>query len=47
MTEWPLEGDLVVPLEAAPPALTKGMGENWRRRKAYEQAQQEAAAEDG
>jgi hypothetical protein len=36
LTEWPVDGDLVVPLEAAPSVLTNGMGESWRQRKAYE-----------
>jgi ribonuclease Z len=35
LTEWPVEGDLVIPIDAAPPELTKGMGENWRQHKAY------------
>jgi ribonuclease Z len=35
LTEWPVEGDLVIPVDAAPRELTKGMGENWRQHKAY------------
>ena len=30
--EWPVEGDLVVPLDQAPPDLADGMGESWRLR---------------
>jgi hypothetical protein len=37
LTEWPVEGDLVVPLEVAPPDMTRGMGEAWRARQAYEE----------
>ena len=33
--DWPVDGDLVVPLDAAPEELTSGMSENWRQRKAY------------
>ena len=36
LTEWPVEGDLVVPEEGLPPALKQSMGEAWRARKAYE-----------
>ncbi len=35
LTEWPVEGDLVVPEEELPPALKQSMGEAWRQRKAY------------
>ena len=35
LEEWPVEGDLVVPIEVAP-ELAEAMGENWRHRKAYE-----------
>jgi hypothetical protein len=36
LTQWPVDGDLMVPVDAAP-ELSQGMGENWRQRKAYEQ----------
>lgn len=36
LTEWPVEGDLVVPEEGLPPALKESMGEAWRQRKAYQ-----------
>lgn len=32
LTEWPVEGDLVVPLEALPPALKENMGAAWRHK---------------
>ncbi len=32
---WPVEGDLVVPIDQMPPGMLAGMGENWRRRQAY------------
>jgi ribonuclease Z len=37
LTEWPVESDLVVPLEVLPPSLEQSMGENWRQHKAYEE----------
>ena len=30
LEEWPVEGDLVVPLDSAPPEMTEGMGAEWR-----------------
>ncbi len=36
--EWPVDGDLVIPLEMMPETLTDSMGESWRRRRAYEAA---------
>jgi len=36
LTEWPVDGDLVIPEEAVPPALKQSMGEAWRQRKAYQ-----------
>ena len=30
LSEWPVEGDLVVPLEQLPEALQKSMGAHWR-----------------
>jgi len=30
LTEWPVEGDLVVPLDSVPESLSSGMGESWR-----------------
>jgi len=30
LENWPVEGDLVVPLEMAPDDLIDGMGEEWR-----------------
>ncbi len=32
LEDWPVEGDLVVPLEKAPDDLTDGMGQEWRLR---------------
>ena len=32
LPEWPVEGDLVVPIEQAPEDLQEGMGEEWRVR---------------
>lgn len=33
LTEWPVEGDLVVPLDQAPADLINGMGAEWRLKK--------------
>jgi ribonuclease BN (tRNA processing enzyme) len=41
LPEWPVEGDLVVPLEAAPDDLVDGMGESWRLREANRKALEE------
>jgi len=30
LEDWPVDGDLVVPLEKAPADLVDGMGQNWR-----------------
>ena len=37
LTEWPVDSDLVAPLETLPPALEQSMGESWRQRKAYKE----------
>jgi len=47
LTEWPVEGDLVVPLEALPPELLDGMGQGWRERQTYEQRLSDLTAEAG
>ena len=44
LEEWPVEGDLVVPIEIAP-ELAESMGQNWRHRKAYERHITELGAE--
>jgi len=45
LPEWPVEGDLVVPLDQAPEDLREGMGEEWRvrtkNRKALEEQKKE------
>jgi ribonuclease BN (tRNA processing enzyme) len=33
LTEWPVEGDLVAPLDKVPAELTEGMGAEWRLKK--------------
>jgi len=33
VTAWPVEGDLVVPLDQAPEGLVEGMGTEWRIKK--------------
>ena len=32
LPQWPVEGDLVVPLDQAPDDLVEGMDEAWRKR---------------
>lgn len=44
LTEWPVDGDLVIPEESMPPALKQSMGEAWRQRVAY-QAEMKKRAE--
>jgi len=34
LEDWPVEGDLVIPLEAMPPTLKDSMGQSWRQREA-------------
>jgi ribonuclease BN (tRNA processing enzyme) len=45
LTEWPVDSDLVIPLEMMPPAMLQGMGESWRDKKAYEKHISELTAE--
>jgi|GEM_PF-6476047 len=47
LQEWPAEGDLVVPLEAAPKDMTDGMGQAWELKKKNQKILDEKkAAED-
>ena len=47
LQEWPVEGDLVVPLEAMPEDMLEGMGESWRLKKKYQKfLEDKKAAED-
>lgn len=45
LTEWPVDGDLVVPLDALPPAMLDGMGQSWRERQTYEKHLSELMAD--
>jgi hypothetical protein len=45
LPDWPVEGDLVVPLEAMPAEMLQGMGENWRDQKEYAKHISELTAE--
>lgn len=45
LTEWPVDSDLVVPLEMMPPAMVAGMGQAWRERQAYKKHISELTAE--
>jgi len=46
LTEWPVDDDLVVPLESMPPAMLQGMGENWRDAQAYKKHISDLTADD-
>lgn len=35
LQEWPVDGDLVIPLEMMPPQMLQGMGAAWTERQAY------------
>jgi ribonuclease Z len=45
LTEWPVDSDLVVPLESLPDSLLEGMGQSWRERKTYEKHLNDLTAE--
>ena len=45
LPEWPVEGDLVIPLDQAPEDLKEGMGEEWRLREKNRQILQEEGKE--
>jgi len=45
LTEWPADGDLVVPVESLPDSLLQSMGESWRDRQAYRKHISELTAE--
>jgi ribonuclease Z len=47
LDEWPVDSDLVVPLDQMPPAMLAGMGDAWRKRKAYKKHISELEADDG
>jgi len=43
LEDWPVEGDLVVPVEAMPENLKESMGDRWRTRKKNEKVLEEQA----
>ena len=43
---WPLDTELVIPIEDVPPQLVDTMGQNWRHRQAYK-AEMERRASEG
>ena len=45
LTTWPVDGDLVVPLDALPPELLEGMGQSWREQQTYKKHISELTAE--
>lgn len=47
LDEWPVSGDLVVPLDQMPPQMLAGMGDAWQKRKAYKKHISELEADDG
>jgi ribonuclease BN (tRNA processing enzyme) len=44
MMEWPVDTDLVVPVDVLPETMSESMGENWRDRQAYKKHISELAA---
>jgi hypothetical protein len=46
LEEWPVEGDLVVPLEQAPEELIEGMGAEWRLKQKNLKILEEQAKEE-
>ena len=46
LDEWPISGDLVVPLDQMPPQMLAGMGDAWQKRKAYKKHISELEADD-
>ena len=44
LTDWPVDGDLVVPIDALPPELLQSMGENWRDQQTYKKHINELSA---
>ena len=38
LQEWPVQSDLVIPVEDMPPAMLEGMGQAWRERQANREA---------
>ena len=47
LEEWPVEGDLVIPLEALPETLRQSMGAEWRLRNKNRKVLEEQAAQGG
>ena len=46
LPEWPVEGDLVIPIDQAPAELTDGMGESWRLKRKNLKVLEEQEKED-
>lgn len=46
LEHWPVEGDLVVPLDKAPAEMTDGMGQEWKLRKKNRAILEEQAAQE-
>ncbi len=44
LTDWPVDGDAVLPVDQLPPNLQKNMGASWRHRETNRQALREQAA---
>ena len=43
LQQWPVEHDLVIPIEAMPPQMFQSMSAEWRNRKAYEEHERKQA----
>ena len=46
MTDWPIDSDLVIPLDEMPAEAVASMGENWRQREAYKKHISELEADE-
>ncbi|MBV1893672.1 MAG: MBL fold metallo-hydrolase [Ilumatobacteraceae bacterium] len=46
LQEWPVDGDLVIPLEMMPPQMLQGMGAAWTERQAYKKHISELSADE-
>jgi ribonuclease BN (tRNA processing enzyme) len=46
LDNWPVDGDLVVPMDQMPPAMLDGMSQSWQHRQAYKKHISELTAAD-
>jgi len=46
LATWPVEGDLVVPMDQMPPSMLAGMSQSWQTRRAYKKHISELTVDD-